>query len=90
MNAWRACVRLWIFGSAAWLIYWIWNGTQCSSAAIGYLLCPTANGEGVAPTTWARLALTVLGPVLVTLAAGLLLRWWTIRDARADSGAPPP
>jgi hypothetical protein len=88
MNAWRACVRLWAFGSAAWLIYWIWRASQCTSAINGYLLCPTTNGEGVAPTNWLRLGLTVLGPILVPLAVGLLLRWWTMRGEQAGGATP--
>ncbi len=87
MNAWRACVRLWAFGSAAWLAFWIWNATQCVKAVAGILLCPTASGEGVAPTTYLHLGLMVLGPPLVIMVAGLLLAWWIVRDA-ADSQAP--
>jgi hypothetical protein len=88
MNAWRACVRLWAFGSAAWLSYGIWNASQCTDAVNGYLLCPSTSGEGVTPTTWTRLALMVPGPILVTLAAGLLLRWWTNREARTHGETP--
>jgi hypothetical protein len=88
MSAWHACVRLWAFGSAAWLAFWVWNATQCTKAAAGILLCPTASGEGVSPTTYMHLALTVLGPPLVTMAAGLLLFRWTVRDAGNDPKMP--
>ena len=88
MNAWRACVRLWAFGSAAWLGFWIWNASQCVKAVAGILLCPTAGGEGVTPTTYLHLGLTVLGPPLVIMVAGLLLFWWTLRAAEIDSQAP--
>jgi hypothetical protein len=88
MSAWRACVRLWAFGSAAWLGFWIWNSTQCIQAVAGILLCPTASGEGVRPTTYLHLGLMVLGPPLVTMVAGLLLFWWTAKDAANDPQAP--
>jgi hypothetical protein len=88
MNAWRACVRLWAFGSAAWLGFWIWNDTQCIRAVAGILLCPTAEGDAVRPTTYLHLGATVLGPPLATMVAGLLLYWWTVRDSANDPQAP--
>lgn len=88
MNAWRACVRLWAFGSAAWLAYWIWNATQCTHAVAGILLCPTFSGEGVSPTTYLHLGLKVLGPPLVTMAAGWLLFWWTLKDTENNPQTP--
>jgi len=88
MNAWRACVRLWAFGSAAWLGFWIWNSTQCTNPVTGILLCPTANGEGVTPITYLHLGLMVLGPPLVTMVAGLLLFWWATKAAGNDSQTP--
>ncbi len=87
MNAWRACVRLWAFGSAAWLAFWAWDASQCISAARGMLLCPTMNGEGLTPMSYWRMGLTILGPPVVTAAAGLLLWWWAMRDAK-EPGAP--
>ena len=54
----------------------------------GILLCPTAEGDGVRPTTYLHLGLTVLGPPLATMVAGLLLFWWTVRDAANDPQPP--
>jgi hypothetical protein len=88
MNAWRACVRLWAFGSAAWLAFWIWNATQCTRAVAGILLCPTASGEGVWPTTYLHLGLMVLGPPLVTMVAGWLLFRWTLKDTENNPQTP--
>jgi hypothetical protein len=85
MNAWRACVRLWAFGSAAWLGFWIWNGTQCTRAVTGILLCPTADGEALRPITYMNLGLMVLGPPLGTMVAGGLLYWWTQKTSGNDS-----
>ena len=86
MNAWRACVRLWAFGSATWLAFWIYNASQCTEAVGGYLLCPTTNGEGVVPTTYPRLALTVLGPPLSVMVVGLALLWWNLRADDSQTG----
>jgi hypothetical protein len=88
VNAWRACVRLWAFGSASWLAFWIWNATQCTRAVAGILLCPTFSGEGVSPTTSLHLALKVLGPPLIVMAAGWLLFWWTLKDTQNNSQTP--
>jgi hypothetical protein len=88
MNAWRACVRLWAFGSAAWLGFWIWNSTQCTKAVTGILLCPTANGEGMRPITYLHLGLMVLGPPLGTMTVGWLLFWWTVKTTGNDSQTP--
>ena len=88
MSAWRACVRLWAFGSAAWLGFWIWNDTQCIKAVAGILLCPTGSGEGVRPTTYLHLGEMVLGPPVIIMVAGLLLFWWTLKDAGNDPQMP--
>ena len=80
LDAWRALVRLWLFGSIAWLGFWAWrDGSGCFQAKNGALWCPNAAGDAVSPTSYAGLALDVLGPPLAVLALGLVF----LRFARA-------
>jgi len=87
LDAWRALVRLWLFGSIAWLAFWAWrDGSGCFKAGNGRLWCPNAAGDVVSPTSYLHLALDVLGPPIAVLALGLVF----LRFARSldkSSGA---
>jgi hypothetical protein len=77
LDAWRALVRLWLFGSIAWLGFWAWrDGSGCFMAGNGRLWCPNMVGDAVSPTSYLHLALDVLGPPVAVLVLGLAFLWF--------------
>jgi hypothetical protein len=77
LDPWRALVRLWLFGSIAWLGFWVWrDGSGCFKAGNGRLWCPNAAGDVVSPTSYFHLALDVLGPPVAVLVLGLAFLWF--------------
>ena len=81
LDAWRALVRLWLFGSIAWLGFWAWrDGSGCIKAGNGRLWCPNAAGDVLSPTSYLHLALDLLGPPVAILVLGLAFLWfaWSV------------
>ena len=77
LDPWRALVRLWLFGSIAWLGFWAWrDGSGCFKAGNGRLWCPNATGDALAPTSYVQLAFSVLGPPVAVLVLGLAFLWF--------------
>jgi hypothetical protein len=77
LDAWRALVRVWLFGSIAWLGFWAWrDGSGCFKAGNGRLWCPNMAGDAVSPTSYLHLALEVLGPPIAVLVLGLAFLWF--------------
>jgi|GEM_PF-2449860 len=77
LDAWRALVRLWLFGSIAWLGFWAWrDGSGCFKAGNGRLWCPNAAGDVLSPTSYLHLALDLLGPPVAILVLGLAFLWF--------------
>ena len=77
LDPWRALVRLWLFGSIAWLGFWAWrDGSGCFKAGNGRLWCPNAAGDALAPTSYVHLALSVLGPPVAVLVLGVAFLWF--------------
>ena len=86
LDAWRALVRLWLFGSIAWLAFWAWRyGQGCFKAKNGTLWCPNAAGDVLSPTGYLHMALTVLAPPLALLLLGLVFLRFA-RSADRSSG----
>lgn len=85
LDAWRALVRLWLFGSFAWVAFWVWrDASGCFQARNGKLWCPNAAGDVLSATSYLRIALDVLGPPL----AVLFLGWLFLRFARSVQISP--
>lgn len=77
LDAWRALVRLWLFGSIAWLGFWAWrDGSGCFKAGNGRLWCPNMAGDVLSPTSYLHLALDLLGPPVAILVLGLAFLWF--------------
>ena len=77
LDAWRALVRLWLFGSIAWLAFWAWrDGSGCFNAGNGRLWCPNAAGDVLSPTSYLHLALDLLGLPVAILVLGLAFLWF--------------
>ena len=77
LDAWRALVRLWLFGSLAWIVFWAWrDGSGCVHAKNGRLWCPDASGDALFATDYLHIALGVLGPPLTLLVLGWLYLWF--------------
>lgn len=93
LDPWRAMVRLWLFGSVTWVGFWLWrDGSGCFRARNGVLWCPNAAGDVLSVTSYAHVALNILGMPLFVLVLGLIF----LRFARAaqkkwpgEGGAPP-
>lgn len=83
LDPWRALVRLWFFGSIAWMGFWIWrDASGCFEAKNGVLWCPNAAGDALSATSYTHIALNTLGPPLALLALG----WLYLRFARSTPG----
>lgn len=83
LDAWRALVRLWLFGSIAWLAFWAWRyGLGCFKAGNGALWCPNIAGDVLSRTSYLHIALTMLGPPVTLLLLGLAF----LRFARSAEG----
>lgn len=83
LDAWRALVRLWLFGSIAWMGFWLWRDLSgCFRAKNGTLWCPNVSGESLFATSYARIGVHVLGPPLAVLILGLAYLWF----ARSSRG----
>ncbi len=84
MDAWRALVRLWLFGSIAWVGFWAWrDGSGCFTARNGTLWCPNIAGDALLVTTYLHITLNVLGPPLVLLFLGLAFLWFARSTERS-------
>ena len=85
LDAWRALVRLWLFGSIAWLGFWVWrDGSGCFQAKNGALWCPNAAGDALAATSYLHIALDVLGPPIALLILGWAYLWFARRAPNSD------
>ena len=85
LDAWRALVRLWLFGSLAWIVFWLWrDASGCFKAHNGRLWCPNAAGDAMAPTSYLHVALNTLGPPVALLLLGMIYLWF----ARSAQDAP--
>ncbi|MGH6829420.1 MAG: hypothetical protein ACREFW_11000 [Rhizomicrobium sp.] len=83
LDPWRALVRLWVVGSAAWIAFWLWRDIAgCIVAGNGVLWCPNASGETLLATNYLREALGLLGPPLSLLLAGLIVLGFARRASR--------
>jgi hypothetical protein len=77
LDPWRACVRLWVIGSVAWIGFWTWRYVSgCFEAKNGVLWCPNASGDSITSTSYIHLALKMLGLPASGLIVGLLLLWF--------------
>ena len=80
LDAGRALVRLWLFGSIAWVGFWAWrDGLGCFAAKNGVLWCPNAAGDALSATSYLDVALNVLGPPVMFLGLGLFYLWFARR-----------
>ena len=78
LDPWRAMVRLWLFGSIAWVGFWLWRDISgCIRAQNGTLWCPNAAGDVLFATNYLRIVLNALGPPLVLLLLGLVFLWFS-------------
>jgi len=83
----RALVRLWLFGSIAWLGFWAWrDGGGCFEAKNGTLWCPNAAGDALVATSYLRIGLNVLGPPVALLVLGLAYVWFARGVQRSPDG----
>jgi hypothetical protein len=83
MNARRAMIRLWFFGSLFWIAFWAWNySTKCKRLDNDSLWCPTTPGASISPTDYFHMACVVMGPPLSTLIVGLLGLWAINKTSR--------
>ena len=84
LDAGRALVRLWLFGSVLWVGFWAWrDASGCFTAKNGVLWCPDAAGDALMATSYPHVALNVLGPPLMLLVLGLAYVWF----ARGTQGS---
>jgi hypothetical protein len=73
LDPWRALVRLWLFGSIAWIGFWLWRDLSgCFTARNGVLWCPDAAGEVLSATSYVHVALNVVGVPVFLLVLGLV------------------
>ena len=77
LDAWRALVRVWLFGSIAWVAFWAWrDASGCVRARNGALWCPNAAGDALWATSYLHIVLDVLGPPVALLVLGRLYLWF--------------
>ena len=70
----RAIVRIAVFGSTTWLLFWSWRYISgCIHGAAGTFFCPTASGETLVRTDYLHIGFFVLLPPLVGMAISLLI-----------------
>jgi hypothetical protein len=86
LDPWRALVRLWLFGSLVWILFWAWrDASGCFRAGNGRLWCPNAAGDAMMPTSYGHVALNMLGPPIALLALGMAYLWFA-RGAQDQRG----
>lgn len=79
MDVDRALVRLSLFGSVIWLLFWSWRyATGCIQLGGRSLFCPNASGEALVRTDMLHAALFLLLPPLT----GVLLSAFIARRQR--------
>jgi hypothetical protein len=87
LDPWRALVRLWLFGSIAWVGFWLWRDISgCFKAKNGTLWCPNISGETLSATSYLGISLHLLGPPLLVLILGLVYLWFA-RSVQGDEGS---
>jgi hypothetical protein len=75
----RALVRLSLFGSAIWLLFWSWRyATGCIRMDARAMFCPNASGETLVKTDNFHIALFLLLPPL----CGFLISAFIVRRQR--------
>ena len=78
MNAGRAVIRLWVFGTVFWIGAWGWNALRnCIRASGGVLFCPAIGDDTLRRTDYFHLLSQIFGPPLGSLLAALCC-WWLI------------
>jgi hypothetical protein len=69
----RAIIRLLVFCSLAWLLFWGWRyATGCINAGNMRFFCPDAGGQNLIRSDYIHVGLFLLIPPL----AGLLVSFW--------------
>ena len=85
LDAGRALVRLWLFGSVVWVGFWAWrDGSGCFTAKNGTLWCPSAAGDALWVTSYLHIALTVLGPPVALMMLGWAYLWFARKTPDGD------
>jgi hypothetical protein len=92
MNATHAAIRLWLFGSVFWLVFWIWTyATKCIHSGNGTLLCPTASGDVLIRTDYPHIVYQIFGAPILSLTVGFLFwclikaTFWWLRSKKERS-----
>jgi hypothetical protein len=75
----RAIIRLLVFCSLVWLLFWGWRyATGCINTGNMRFFCPDASGQSLISSGYVHIALFLLMPPL----ACLLISFWVWRSRR--------